>query len=241
MVKLKEASQKVEKIAEEFSTFCNGFTTGLFDGLKDIFNTEDLIFNVCHAQKDGDLYRVSKEVIAISNKCEQDRVYTEKEFEDLEERAIKWFTELKDFASMYQWELYHGVQFNLIGNSKLYGLIQELSNQGNIYAKDFLIFDLIQMGQYVDDMFLNRAKELYLSIEDPSILPLNYVYRAVLLNGYAEFVKNEESYQLFNRCFEWNMSPVKLVQEINRQGLTFEDDESIRMKKWLVEATLKEC
>lgn len=250
----KEKLKEVEEKQKSFEEFVVNMTKSLenlteaikpeklFDGLREAVAMDDRISDVFNARRESDLYRVlyrvSKDLKAVNGERKEDHVYTTEQFEALEDQVIKWFTNLKNFASEYQWEMFSGVQFNLTGNPKIYKILQELSDQGNLYIRDFLIFDLIQMGQHVDPSYLEKAKELFLSVPDPSVLPLNITYRAILFDYYTEFVKNSKE-NPFTRCFEWNISPTKIIDEINRQGLTFKGDEMLQMEKWLVEATLR--
>lgn len=194
---------------------------------------DDNLFDAFHAVKDGDVYRVTKDLINFYEKCDDDRIYTQAEFEQLENEVMDYFRNLDHFAQYLQWEDYHEIQFNLSTNSKLYNFLLELAQEGNVYVLDFLIFDALEMAQYKDSEFRAKAEQYYYMVPEPSVLPLNHVYRAILFGEYSELVKEYRRNKLFSCWYEWNLDTRILLTEIRKQNITFED-ESDQMMLWLL-------
>ncbi|CAH6419737.1 Hypothetical protein HVR_LOCUS814, partial [uncultured virus] len=202
------------------------------------------LFDVFHATKEqrtleGSIimvprYRVPKELVGIYEKCTEDRIYTEAEFADLEKKVMDYFRNINHFANHEQWEKHHGVQFNLSSNKKVYDYLQELALQGNVYIIDFLIFDALQRTQYDDPSYKEKAEQFYCLVEEPAVLPLNLVYRALIFDEYEELVSNSEPKNLFSSWYVWNMDPKLLLREVNKQKITFKDEDD-QMKLWLIQ------
>ena len=201
--------------------------------LETLADTEDNLFDAFHAIKEGNIYRVKKEEINIYLKCEKDRIYTEEEFDKLETVITEYFHQPNFFSVDFGWQDYHGVELNLTNNLKLYKILEDLANKGNIYVTDFLIFHMLKMGQYLDHSYTEKAKQLYYLVPEPTVLPYNLIYRAILFQEYAELVKEYslDSHRLFSCWYEWNLDKHALSDEIKKQNIFFEDERD-QMMAW---------
>lgn len=234
----------------DFVARCNQFKEGLINiyesfnkEMEDIYDRESIIFDAFHADKDenDDTYRVRKEVASVYWDTDEDKIYTKDKFLNLEDQVMEIFKNLENFACEAQWERYAGVQFNFTHNEKLYLYLHELSSKGNIYVTDYILFDLLQMGQFVDKKYLVEAKAFYEKIDDPQALPLNYIYRAVLYDDIEGFLNHMElvNYNnVFDKLYEWNISPVKTVLSLKDREVNFKGDEINQIMMWLVSKTL---
>lgn len=198
----------------------------VFDGL---FNDDKEMFHCFHADLVEDKYVITKEKLAVNMYGDKDVVYTIDEFKALEERIKQRFATLKTFAKYDQWEGYQGIQFNLKHNEEVYNYLKTLDN---IHVQDYILFDLIQMVQHIDNSYKNEAILYYMNIE-ASKLPLNVIYRAILFDEYDQVKKYQED--IFTICYEWNISPTKVIDYIhgNNGNVIF------RIQKWLVDSLIK--
>lgn len=196
--------------------------------MEEIGKWEDIIFDVFHSKWVEDKYvsdQASKTDTRVTERC-----YSKEEFEFLERKAVTWFKQLTDYSDAYQWERHHGVQYNFVGNPKVYGDLLKLAEDSN-YVTDFLIFDYLQMAQYEDCSYKTKAKEMYLSVDDPSIFPFNYVYRAILFDEYDDLVKDNKD--PFMTCYEWNIPPVEIIDQVKPAN------ELVEMQIWLIKTSVE--
>ena len=237
-----EAKKDFDSIAEKIQQSSIGLNSLLSQITQERvvdYSGEDNLFFIFHGYWKDDIFVVPKDQVVSLNdnsyNCYQERdiTFTRNQYEEMEQQVLNFFSTTQYFADYNQWSGYRGIQWGFHNNEKIKAHLKKLASEGNIYCRNYLIFDALQVAQHHPDVnekkkALELARDLY-----PSLSPIDSIYKAILFDDYSEMVERENP---FEDAWVWDLSPVKVLLTIKENNIKLEEPN--KFLAWLVEKTL---